>query len=234
MSTIDISDRLQPSGETLAWVALVLTTEFLLLAGYVVGLDVQVRDWTLFLVPFVWINVALWAIVRTTPATASTRKRYVAAALAGGYFLVLAYFGGLVGPGAGGSVTSFSVELWDIPPGWSPAVLYNGSALTLSLLPYKVLGYLSLAYLVYATALDASNALVGGIVGLFSCVSCSFPIIAGIVTGIVGSGGALAVLATESGYQLSTVVFVVTVALLYWRPTIDSVVGRLASPSSRR
>lgn len=229
MSTIDLSERFQPHGETLAWIALVCTTEFLLVAGYVVGLDVQVRDWTLFVVPFVWINVALWALVRTTPSPASARKRRLALAVAGGYFLVLAYAGGLVGP-AHGHATSFSVELWDIPPGWSPAVLYNGSVLSLALLPYKVVGYLALAYLVYATAVDASNALVGGVVGLLSCVSCSFPIIAGIATGIVGSGGALAVVATESGYLLSTVVFVVTVALLYWRPTLDGLRSERASP----
>lgn len=226
MSTIDFADRVRPGGETLAWIALVLTTEVLLLVGYIVGLNIQVRDWTLFVVPFVWINVGLWAVVRTTPAAASARKRWLAALVAGGYFLLLAYFGGLVGAGTGGPVTSLSVELWDIPPGWSPAVLYNGSAVTLALLPYKVVGYLALSYLVYATALDASNALVGGVVGLFSCVSCSFPIIAGVVTGIVGSGGALAALATESGYLLSTGVFVVTVALLYWRPSLDNLVRR--------
>jgi hypothetical protein len=225
MSTVDLSERLRPSGETLAWAALVVTTEFLLVAAYVVGLDIQVRDWTLFVVPFVWINVGLWAIVRTTPAAASARKRRVALLVAGGYFILLAYFGGLFAP-AHGHASSFSIELWGIPPGWSPALLYSGSVVTLALLPYKVVGYVALAYLVYATALDASNALVGGVVGLFSCVSCSFPIIAGIVTGIVGSGGALAALATESSYLLSTGVFVVTVGLLYWRPTLDSVVGR--------
>jgi hypothetical protein len=229
MSTIDFSERVRPSGETLAWVALVLTTEFLLVAGYLVGLNVQVRDWTLFVVPFVWINVGAWAIVRTTPAPSTTRNRRIAAVLAGGYFLLLAYFGGLVGPGTGGTVTSLGVELWDLPPGWSPAILYNGSVLTLALLPYKIVGYLALAYLVYATALDASNALVGGVLGLFSCVSCSFPIIAGVVTGIVGSGGALATLATGSSYVLSTGVFVLTVGLLYWRPTIGSLQNRRAT-----
>jgi hypothetical protein len=228
MSTIDFSERVRPSGETLAWVALVLTTEFLLVAAYIVGLNVRVRDWTLFVIPFVWINVGLWAVVRTKPVAAPARKRRLAALVAVGYFLLLAYFGGLVGPSMGGSVTSFGVELWDIPPGWSPAVLYNGSVLTLALLPYKVIGYGALAYLVYATALDASNALVGGVVGLFSCVSCSFPIIAGVVTGVVGSGGAIAAFATDTGYLLSTGVFVLTVGLLYWRPTLDGVVGRWA------
>jgi hypothetical protein len=225
MSTGTLSDRFRPNGETLALAGLVVTTELLLVLGYVVALNVQVRDWTLYAVPFVWINVGLWAVVRTDPQSAPARKRLLAAAVAGGYFLLLAYFGGLFGPG-NSPVTAYSVEFLDIPPGWSPALLYNGPIVSLALLPYKMVGYLALAYLVYATALDASNAVVGGVLGLFSCVSCSFPIIAGVVTGIVGGGGALAGLATSSTYLLSTVVFVVTVGLLYWRPAVGKRLGR--------
>ena len=227
--------RVAPRSETLVWGALVLTTEFLLVAGYLVGFDVTVRDWSLFVVPFVWINVGLWAVVRTDPASATTRKRAIAGLLAAGYFLLLAYFGGLLGPN-GTPVRGVRLAVSTLPPGWSPAVLYNGAAVSLVLLPYRVIGYLALAYLVYATALDASNALLGGIVGLFSCVSCSFPLVASLLTGIAGSGAGI--MAATSGssvalnlgvgvvtvgpFVLSTVVFVVTVALLYWRPTIGS------------
>jgi hypothetical protein len=208
-------------GETLAWLGLVLTTEFLLVVGYVLVFGVTVRDWTLFAVPFVWINVGGWAILRTVPTSASDRDRRLAKLLAAGYFLVLAYFGGLVAF-EGAPITTFSVNVVGIPPGWSPAVIYSGDAVNVVLLPYKVIGYLALAYLVYATALDASNALAGGLVGIFSCVSCSFPVIAGVVTGIAGGGGALAAATTEWTYLLSTLVFVVTVALLYWRPSLGS------------
>lgn len=224
----------RPGGETLAWAGLLVTTEFLLAVGYVALSGVTVTDWTLYVVPFVWINVGLWALVRTRPASAPGRKRRVAAAIAVGYFLLLGYFGGLYGPG-GGSITGLRLSLTTLPPGWSPAVLYNGAGVSVALLPYKVVGYAALSYLVYATALDATSALVGGVVGLFSCVSCSFPLFAGILTGIVGGGGALAV-GSASGisllgltvgpYVLSTAVFVVTVGLLAWRPTLASVRGR--------
>jgi hypothetical protein len=40
-----------------------------------------------------------------------------------------------------------------------------------------------------------------------------------VVTGLAGGGSALAVAATGGGYLLSTAVFVLTVGLLYWRPT---------------
>jgi hypothetical protein len=209
--------RWLPGGEALAWLGLLVTTELLLVVGYVLLLGVQVRDPALFVVPFVWIDVAILAVVGTDLPAAGTRTRRVAGLLAAGYFLLLAYVGGLLGPGTA-PVSTLSLSLTSLPPGWSPALLYNG-AVNLVVLPYKVAGYAALAYLVYATALDASGALVGGLFGVLSCVSCSFPVLAGVLTGLTGSTSALAAAATGNGYLLSTAVFVVTVALLYWRPT---------------
>ena len=226
MSTIDFGERVRPDGETLAWLGLVITTEFLLVITYILAFNVQVRDWTLFVVPFVWLNVAGWAVYHTTPARASASKRRVAAAVAAGYFLLLAYFGGVVALGSASHSGTLSVSLFGLPPGWSPSIIYTGELLHLVVLPYKVLGYVALAYLVYATALDAAGALVGGLVGVFSCVSCSFPLIAGVMTGIVGGGSALAAATAQSSYLISTVVFVVTVSLLYWRPSIVGAFGR--------
>ena len=233
MSTIDFGERIRPDGETLAWLGLVLTTEFLLVVGYVLLFDVLVRDWTLFVVPFVWLNVAGWAVYHTTPAPASASKRRIAAAVAGGYFLLLAYFGGVVALGSASHAGTLSVSLFDLPPGWSPSVIYTGQLVHLVVLPFKVLGYVALAYLVYATALDAAGALVGGLVGIFSCVSCSFPLIAGVLTGIVGGGSALAAATAQSSYLISTVVFVVTVALLYWQPSIVGALGRRQADTGR-
>jgi hypothetical protein len=85
-------------------------------------------------------------------------------------------------------------------------------------MPARVVGYLALSYLVYATVIDAAGAAVSGILGLLSCVSCSWPILASLATAILGSGSALAASATALSYDLSTVVFLATVALLYWRP----------------
>ncbi|MFB6297308.1 MAG: hypothetical protein ABEH56_02175 [Salinirussus sp.] len=211
----------RPDRRTLLVGAAVLNAEFILVAAYLLATGVVVRRPLLYAVPFVWINLGAWAVVRTDPGSgAGVRKRLTAGVLAGGYFLVLAYFGGLIGPG--GPVAGLSVELTALPPGWSPAVLYNGPALAVVVLPYKLVGYAALAYLVYATALDAANAVLGGALGLFSCVSCTFPVLAGFATGIVGSGGALAAFTATNSYLLSTVVFAATVGLLYWRPTAST------------
>ncbi|WP_436927828.1 DUF7546 family protein [Halosimplex amylolyticum] len=221
MATIDtdaLGDRLRPRRQTLLWGALVLNTEVLLVLAYAAfGAQdlLSIGGLRLWIYPFVWINVALWAVVRTDPAAASTRNRRIAAALAVGYFGVLAYTGGLVGPGHG--PTTYRVS-WALPPGWSPAFLLNGGGLSLTLIPYKLIGYATLAYLVYATVLDAARSAVTGVLGLLSCVSCSWPVITSLATGLVGSGTGVAAAVSDGSYGISTVVFVVTVALLYWRP----------------
>ncbi|MFC7139440.1 hypothetical protein ACFQMA_06255 [Halosimplex aquaticum] len=221
MRTIDtgaLGDALRPRRETLLWGALVLNTEVILLLAYAAfGTQdlLSVRGLRLWIYPFVWINVSLWAVVRTDPASASTRNRRIGAALAVGYFAVLAYTGGLVGPGHG--PTTYRIS-WALPPGWSPAVLLNGAGVSLTLIPYKLIGYATLAYLVYATVIDAARSAVTGVLGLLSCVSCSWPILTSIATGVVGSGTGVAAAVSNGSYGISTAVFVVTVALLYWRP----------------
>jgi hypothetical protein len=98
--------------------------------------------------------------------------------------------------------------------------LYSGGGLSVVLMPARVVGYLALAYLVYATVIDASGAGVAGLLGLLSCVSCSWPVLAALVSGVAGSGSALAATTLGLSQDLSTVVFLLTVGLLYWRPTI--------------
>jgi len=215
------SARFRPDVETIARAVAVLNAEFLLLAVYLILSNHTAGAIRYLLYPFVWINVAGYAALNTSPVAQSDRQRYAAAAVAAGYFLVVGYFGGLYGPAMdmpGMSPTGFSIG-W-LPPGWGPALLYQGEYLRMSLLPFKVVGYLGLAYLVYATILDAAGSAISGIVGLFSCVSCSWPIVATLVTGVAGAGSGLATTISSGSYDISTVVFVVTVALLYWRPTI--------------
>ncbi len=216
-------DRLvgwRPSRETLAWWAVVLIAELILVLLYLVANADRVtvtEPFQVLVLPWIWINLGALAILRTRPAPSSRRNRLLAGVVGVGYFVVLAYVGGLVAPlpdiGFG-----FDYSLATIPPGWAPLVSLQIPFLDLTLLPYKFVGYVALAYLVYATALEASNALVGGVVGLFSCVSCTFPVIASVFTGLAGSGTALAGLAYSNAYLISTGVFVLTVGLLYWRP----------------
>lgn len=225
MSAATVADRLRPGRDRLLVWAAIVNAELLAVGAYLLATSVIPTQPLFYVYPFVWINAALWALWSVgAPSTGTKNRRRVAlaAAVGAGYFLVLGYFGGLyalgTAPGAA-AATGWSLSLTSLPPGWSPAVLYNGTRLTLALLSFKVFGYATLAYLVALTVLDATGGAAAGLLGLFSCVSCTLPLIAAAVSGFVGGAGALVAAAYGQSYGLSTVVFVVTVALLVWRPT---------------
>ena len=215
-TVVDRLARARPATETLLWGAVLVTAELLALLLYLAQPSVTPTAVRYYVYPFVWINVGLWALVRTDPPAASRRRRYAAGAFAVGYFAVLAYAGGLVGPGLGAMTTGLRIA--PLPPGIGPALIYGGEAIRLVLFPYKIVGYAALAVLVYATALDVARSAIGGTLGLFSCVSCTWPVLATFVGGVAGGSSAVASATLSGSYGLSTVIFVVTVGLLYWRP----------------
>ena len=234
MSTITRFDvDWRPSRRDLLVAAAVLNAELLVVLVYLLVEPVTIDSWRFILYGFLWINAGLYAVAKTKPANASTRTRRLALLAGGGYFLILAVAGGLVGPShtsplaalltdghlhshSTAAAGSFDVRL--LPPGWGPAFVYQGSWLLVILMPYKLVGYLSLAYLVYATVIDAAGAVVPGSLGLLSCVSCTWPVVGSLVASVFGSGSAVVVAATTWPYDVSTVAFLATVALLLWRP----------------
>jgi len=201
----------------------VLTAEALVLGLYLADATASYTDPLALVYPFAWANAAILGLWLVDVPAAARRRRWVATAIAAGYLLVLAYFGGVVAPGYALADGTASSPGWyvstGLPPGYGPAAVYEGALATLVLVPYKLLGYATLAYLVYATVVDAARSAVSGVLGLLSCVSCSWPVLAAVVSGVAGSGSALAATTTDQSLGLSTVVFVVTVALLAYRPS---------------
>lgn len=230
-STLDREaiSRLRPDRSTLLGVGLLVNTQIAITLAYLLLSDVIVTEPRYLIYPWLWIDAALLAVWKTDVSPASTATRRAGIAIAGGYFLLLALAAGVVGPtggivatltGTAGSVpeaTGWNVH-W-LPPGSGPALLYQGTAVRAALLPYEVIGYAGLAYLVYAGVLEAAGSTLSGLVGMFSCVSCAWPIVGGAVTTIFGSGSAIAIAATTWPHDVSTVVFLSAVVLLYWRPS---------------
>jgi hypothetical protein len=213
MSTLEGDLRgLIPTGHSLALWAVVLNTELIAVLLYLLFVRGAATDLVLLAFPFVWLNVAGWVLLRVRPAPASTRRRTAAAAVAVGYGLVLGFVGGVFGTGGSGTGLRF---VFAAQPGFAPAVVYGGAGFAVALTPWKVAGYLALSYLVYVTVVDASGGVAGGIVGLFSCVSCVLPIVASVVGGAIGAGGVLYQAALAQSYGLSTAIFLASVGLLY-------------------
>ena len=214
-------ERLRPGPRATVGMAALVVLQFLLLAIFVTSPVVDsvidpVRYAVVLLQPLIWIDVGLLAVLTTDPPASSPRRRRLGLLVAAGYFLVLAYFGGMLGPA---STTSTLSVNWLLPPGYSPRLFYDGAVASVALEPYQLVGYGALAYLVYVTVLDAAGAAFSGVIGLFSCVSCTWPIIGTVAASVFGGGSALATAAMNQAYPLSTLVFLSAVTLLWWRPS---------------
>lgn len=174
------------------------------------------------LYPVIWITVGLTVLLTTESGTADTQMRRVATGISVGYFGLLAAASGILSLGT--SFTGapgphgFRVALATVPPGWGPALMYSGSFLNVVLIPFELIGYIALTYLVYVTILDVSGSALTGVIGLFSCVSCTWPILGTVLAGLFGSSSVVITFATNQPYGFSTIVFLTAIALLYWRP----------------
>ncbi len=210
-----LPERFRPRTSTLLYGAALVNAEILLVLVYLFVSDTQVNSAFAVVYPFIWINVGLWAIVRTRPVARERRHRYLAGAASGVYLLLLFVLGGMLWTAHPEIPRGFDVSM--LTPGTGPVLAYNGELVRFTLVPFLVVGYGALAYLVYATLLDAAGSAIGGVVGLFSCLSCVWPLIAPLFVGAFGSAGAAAATSLQS-YVAGTAIFVGTVAVLYWRP----------------
>lgn len=198
----------------LGWVALV-TIELLSLVAYQIATGPAVGEVRYLLYPFVWINVGLWAVTTTNPAAGSTRHHRLALLVGGGYFVaVMAIPGNLaLGSLRGLHLDFSSLRVAMAPPGWGPIVAYAG-VVRLYLVPFEVVGYLALAYLVYANALSLARGTLGGALGLATCVGCTVPVLAPLAGALGGPATGLATTAYAYSYDLGTALFVLTTLVL--------------------
>lgn len=216
MSGATLSNRLTPEPDEFAWLGLIVSAELLLLGAYFGLTPATVTSVRYVLYPFVWINLAIWALFRVDPPAGSDRARFAAGTVAAGYFLLLALLSGLVALelGAGGHSHSY-MSGWQVTmsaPGWGPRIGYVASNFHVNFVPYRVVGYLGLAYLVYATLLEAAGAAISGVVGLVSCIGCTFPVVESVAFGLLGAGAAAAT--TTYAVDTSTAMFALAVVLL--------------------
>jgi hypothetical protein len=160
--------------------------------------------------PFVWINVGIAGVLVTRTPAATSRRRLLVAALAVGYFLLLFWLPGNVGLGAGGALDARVAWL---APGWGPLVAVSGPVRAF-LVPFEVVGYLALTYLVYANGLAFGRSTLSGSLGLVTCVGCTTPVLVPVLGILGGPTTGLASTAYAWSYDVGTVLFVLTVWLL--------------------
>jgi len=218
MATAPIRSRVDI--HTLLYAAIVANTLVLLAVVYMLFANVTAAEPRYAVYGLLWVFVGVVVVWKTDPTPTDDRTRRRAAAVAGGYLLAVAVAGGLLTLPDAGAV--WGVRVVPLPPGWGPAPVLTTPYVVVGLVPARVVGYVALSYLVYATVIDAVGSAVSGLLGLLSCVSCTWPVIASVATGVVGGGSAVATVALGLSYDLSTAVFLVTVGLLYWRPSVGA------------
>lgn len=174
--------------------------------------------------PFVWTNAALLAVayapipIPRPLIRDEGRLRFRdwwtlgALAVATGYFVVLCWAGGLLSMGHGSGLGTLGVH--PTIPGWGPIVTLSGGFVHLTLVPFKLVGYLGLAVLAYAAFARASRGLLGGALGLVTCVSCTGSILGALFAGLGGSSVAVSAVMAHS-YDLSTAVFLLAIGALW-------------------
>lgn len=201
-----------------------VAVQFVLLVLYFAIVPERPTTLRYTLYPLVWITVSLWVALTVDVPDASGRRKLAGTAIAALYFGVLFYLSGLFGlsPSEQTLATGSGFAVDGSSPGWE-RLTYATESFYIVFVTYRVLGYLVLAYLVYATVLDASASFFSGALGLFSCVSCTFPVLVSLSAGLFG--GAVAGSVLDFSFDLGTLFFVVAIALLYYRPGFSRVTG---------
>lgn len=196
------------------WVALVGLEVLLLIAYFALTPDYPTDEIRYLVYPFLWINAGLWAVSRAEPNPPNRALRLLAAAIAGAYLLLILYIPGNVGIGGAGIPVDLRIEMY--APGWGPLVAFTSPWLRLFLLPFEVVGYGGLAYLVYVNLLDMTRGVLSGAFGLVTCIGCTVPVLVPLAGILGGPAASLTTTAYAWSYDVGTLFFLLTVGLLSW------------------
>lgn len=202
------------------WLVTLLAAELLAVGTYFLLTPAVMTDPRYVAYPLLWIAASVWAVARVEPPAASERARWAAGLLAAGYVLLLAFLTGLLAVylTSGGHSHSHihGLQVTMTAPGWGPRIAWVTQLFHVYFVPFRVIGYLALGYLLYAAVLDLSTVTLSGAFGLATCLSCAFPVVASLAGGLGGAAFAGAV--TTYSLDISTAAFLAAVGLLALRP----------------
>lgn len=215
------------SADLARWGA-VLGIEFVVVWMYLLATQTTLTEPRYVLYSFVWINLGILAISRTRPSTRRFRMRAPATILAGIYLFVLLTLGGLLQLGLFQPLNSgMEFRISWVTPGWGPIVVFRNSLIQTVVVPFKLVGYFSISYLLYARLLDTTKGVISGMLGLVSCVGCTFSLLVPLL------GASTFSTVAWLSWDLSTLVFVLTIGLLYWSDELGASLARRVSIGSK-
>jgi hypothetical protein len=200
---------------SLGWVTLACAVG--VAVGYTMAVDPVISSASQLLYPLVWLGVsagALWFVRSQLPTLGPA-----ALVIGAGYALVLLWSAGLLA-GSSGSI-DLAVHLG--VPGWGPALVYDGAFVRVTLIPFLVVGYATLGLLAAVAVDHLAGAATAGVVGLFACVSCTAPLLAGLATSL--GAGSIAATLSGAAYPLATAAFLLSVGVFVGLASRQSAAG---------
>ncbi|MFC7068728.1 DUF7546 family protein [Halobaculum lipolyticum] len=201
---------------------LALGAQSALALAYLATTEAGVASPRTMAVPVVWVTAAVVGVCHAERPESAADVRAVAAVVGVAYGVGLAWVTGAVAPPAG---AAGGLDVLLLPPWWGPLVRYDGASVSVFLFPYRAVGYAALAYLVSLAVRDVAasgrSAAVGGLVALGSCAGCALPLVAGVASVLGGAGVGVGAAVAGETYLFATVAYVLSVAVLTARPTIE-------------
>ena len=197
-----------PVGTAVSTAAVAAVMLVAAIMAYLNGTDAAITGLRSLAYPIIWITVSLAAAVWIGQTVQGRPRRWRGVAVGGGYTLMIAWLTGLLGSTTGG----FPLRVHAAPPGWGPIILYDSGLLRLSIVPFKLIAYLALGYVIYALVAAHRGSIRAAALGVVSCVSCTGPLLVAVIGAIGGTQATTAV--ATAGYDIATVALVATFGLL--------------------
>lgn len=195
------------------WAAVVLLEVYAVLAYFLLTDATPTGELRYLAYPIVWMTIGMWVLVDVEPEVGSWAHALAAGAVATLYLGILLWIPGNIGLSPADSTLSWRVEMY--APGWGPLFAATTPWIRVFLVPFEVIGYLGLAYLVYANVLTLARGALSSVLGLVTCVGCTVPVIVPLLGVLGGPATSLTTTAYAWSYDIGTAIFLVTVALLF-------------------
>ena len=158
--------------------------------------------------PALWITGSVGTAVWIGLTVRGRPRRRRGVVVAAGYTLALLWLTGLIGA----PTATTTAEIVAALPGWGPLLLYDGTVIRLAVVPFKLVAYLALGYIVYVFVAANGGSVRAAVLGFATCVGCGAPLLVAVAGGL-GSAQA-ATLVASVGYDIATVVLGGTFGLL--------------------
>jgi len=204
---MSVHRRLSPLSVAVGSGIVVVTVLAAATASYLLIQQPALTDSRVLVYPVVWSTAAVVAAVWVSRTVRVRPRRWIGAIVGIGYTLALLWLSGTLGASAGMPTSQLELAL----PGWGPILLYDNGLVSLAVVPFKLVAYLCLGYIVAVLVAAAGSARTAAL-GMASCVSCAAPLLLA-VAGLFGGTQATTMVAS-TGYDLATVVLLVTFGLL--------------------